>query len=82
MNDEQLSDTWTTLGPTVTQRRRIDSRVSSWLDAYDTSLAAEWRGLFTASPFPALGLAAVSAVGLIFATPLVWFARAFAAALM
>ena len=82
MDDEDLGGAWTTLGPTLPRRRRIDAGVFAWLEARDTPLVAEWLGLFRASPFPALGLAAVSAVGLVLATPLVWVARAFAAALM
>ena len=42
MNDEELGGVWTTLQPTVRQRRRIDARVSAWLEARDTPLAAEW----------------------------------------
>ena len=76
MNDEELGDAWTTLEPTVRRRRRIDARVFAWLDARDTPLAAEWLGLFRVAPFAALGLATVSAVSIVAATPLVWFARA------
>ena len=76
MNDEELGDAWTTLEPTVRQRRRIDARVFAWLEAHDTPLAAEWLGLFRVAPFAALGLATVSAVSIVTATPLVWFARA------
>ena len=76
MNDEELGDAWTTLEPTVRQRRRIDARVFAWLEARDTPLAAEWLGLFRVAPFAALGLATVSAVSIVTATPLVWFARA------
>ena len=76
MNDEELGTAWTTLEPTVRQRRRIDARVFAWLDARDTPLAAEWLGLFRVAPFTALGLATVSAVSIVAATPLVWFARA------
>jgi hypothetical protein len=75
MNDEALGDAWTTLEPSERQRRRIDARVSAWLEARDTSLAAEWLGLFRVAPLPALGLATVSAVSLVTAPPLVWFAR-------
>ena len=76
MNDEELADAWTTLEPTVGRRRRIDARVFAWLEANDTPLAAEWIGLFRVAPFAALGLATVSAVSIVIATPLVWFARA------
>jgi hypothetical protein len=76
MNDEGFGDAWTTLTPTVRQRRRIDARVFTWLDARDTPLAAEWLGLFKVAPFPALGLAMLSAVSVVAAPPLVWFALA------
>jgi hypothetical protein len=76
MNDEELADVWATLEPTVGRRRRIDARVFAWLDARDTSLAAEWLGLFRVAPFAALGLATVSAVAIVAATPLVWFVGA------
>jgi hypothetical protein len=76
MNDEELGDAWTTLGPTERRRRRIDARVVAWLEAHDTPLAAEWLGLFRGAPFAALGLATVSAVSIVAAPPLVWFARA------
>ncbi len=76
MNDDELGGVWTTLQPTVRQRRRIDARVSAWLEARDTPLAAEWLGLFRVAPFSAAGLLAVSAVSVVAATPLVWLARA------
>jgi hypothetical protein len=75
MNDEELGDAWTTLEPTVRRRRRIDARVFAWLEARDTPLAAEWLGLFRVAPFAVLGLATVSAVSIVAATPLVWLAR-------
>jgi hypothetical protein len=76
MSDEALAAAWTTLEPTVQRRRRIDARVSAWLEARDTPLAAEWLRLFRVAPLPALGLAAASAVSIVTAPPLVWFARA------
>jgi hypothetical protein len=75
MNDEELAIDWTTLRPTVRQRRRIDAHVSAWLEARDTPLAAEWLGLFRVAPFSAVGLIAVSAVAIATATPLAWLAR-------
>ena len=75
MNDEELAIDWTTLQPTVRQRRRIDAHVSAWLEARDTPLAAEWLGLFRVAPFSAVGLIAVSAVAIATATPLAWLAR-------
>jgi hypothetical protein len=76
MNDEQLSATWTTLEPSGPQLRRIDVQVSAWLDAHDTTIAEEWLALFRVSPFAGFGLAAVSAVSVILATPVLWVARA------
>ena len=76
MNDQELGDAWTMLEPTVRRRRRIDARVFAWLEANDTSIAAEWLGLFRMAPFPVLGLVTVSAVSIVIATPLLWFARA------
>ena len=76
MNDEELGAVWTTLQPTVRQRRHIDARVFAWLEARDTPLAAEWLGLFRAAPFSAIGLVAVGAVSVVTATPLLWLARA------
>lgn len=76
MNEEELSGVWTTLQPTMLQRRRIDARVSSWLEARDTSLAAEWLGLFRIAPFSGVGLVAASAVSLAFSTPFFWLTRA------
>ena len=76
MTDEELANAWTTFEPTMRRRRRIDARVFAWLDAHDTPLAAEWLGLFKVAPFAALGLATVSAVSIVTATPLLWFARA------
>ncbi len=76
MNDEELGGVWTTLQPTVRQRRRIDTRVFAWLEARDTPLATEWLGLFKVAPFSAAGLVAMSAVSIATAPPLVWLARA------
>jgi hypothetical protein len=76
VNDEELGAVWTTLHPTALQRRRLDARVFTWLDARDTPLAAEWLGLFRVAPFAASGLVAVSAVSIVMATPVVWLARA------
>jgi hypothetical protein len=76
MNDEELAGVWPVLDPTMEQRRRIDARVSTWLEAHDTSLAAEWFGLFRIAPVSALGLVAASAVSIATAPPLIWLARA------
>jgi hypothetical protein len=62
LNDDEIGGLWTTLQPTVRQRRRIDA---------ETPLAAEWLGLFKVAPFSAVGLVAVSAVSIATAPPLV-----------
>lgn len=76
MNDEALGHAWATLEPTGHRRRRIDARVFESLDARDTPLAAEWLELFRVAPLPAFGLAVASAVSVVAAPPLLWFARA------
>jgi hypothetical protein len=76
LNDESLSEAWTTLEPAEDRRRRIETRVQAWLDARDTPLAAEWLGLVRVAPLPAVGLAAVSAVAIVMTPPMVWIAWA------
>ena len=80
MNDEEFGAVWTTLQPTLNQRRRIDGRVFAWLEAHDTPLAAEWLGLFKVAPFSTVGLVTVSAVSIVLSivttSPLVWLAQA------
>jgi hypothetical protein len=76
MNDEELGGVWTALHPTVAQRQRMEARVSGWLAARDSPLAAEWFGLFRVTPVPSAGLVAASAVSLATAPPLIWLARA------
>jgi hypothetical protein len=49
--------------------------VSDGIEAHNTPLAAEWLGLIKGSPFTSLGLAAVSALSIITATPILWFVR-------
>lgn len=75
MTDQEWTRNWTALDPTSMQRRRIDSRVFAWLEARETSLAAEWLALFKAAPLPAFGLLSVGAVWVAAATPIVWVAR-------
>jgi hypothetical protein len=76
VNDEDLAALWLTLDPTERQRHRIGRRVFAWLEARDTSLAAEWVTLFRRAPLPAFGLLSVGAVWVLASTPLVWVARA------
>lgn len=80
MNDDEFRGMWSTLQPAMRQRRKIDGRVFEWLDARETSLAAEWLGLFRVERFSAVGLVTVSAVSIAFSiatgTPLLLLARA------
>jgi hypothetical protein len=76
MNDHELAGAWTTIEPTVSQRRRIEAHVFAWLEARDTTLAAEWLGLLRLAPFSAAGLVAASAVTVATAPPLMWLALA------
>jgi hypothetical protein len=74
MNEIELAVTWATLEPTPRQRQRIEARVRRWLDARDSSLAAEWLGLLKVNPIAGLGFAAVAASLMLIATPLSWLA--------
>lgn len=76
MNDDEFGHAWTMLEPASQPRRRIDAQVAAWLEARDTPLVAEWVGVFRVAPAAGLGLVTVSAVSLLAAPPLVWFARA------
>jgi hypothetical protein len=76
MNDEELAAVWSTIEPTVHQRRRIDAHVFAWLEARETTLAAEWLGLLRLAPFSGAGLVAVSALTVATAPPLMWLALA------
>ena len=76
MNDETLNAAWTTIEPTEQGRSRIDAQLSAWLDAHDTSLAAEWLALFRGAPLPAFALATASVLSIAAAPPLIWFAQA------
>jgi hypothetical protein len=75
MDEHDLERVWTALEPTPDQRRRMRMRVSDWIDAHNTSLAAEWIGLIKVSPFTSVGLAAVSVLSIITLTPILWLAR-------
>jgi hypothetical protein len=76
MTDDELATTWTTLDPTAPQRRRLDARVASWLDARDTPLALEWLGLLKVSPIATTAFAAVGALSIVIAPPFFWVAGA------
>ena len=74
MNDSELSSAWAALEPTSRQRRRIEARVRGWLEAHESSLAAEWLGLLKINPVAALSFAAVAGCLVLLATPLSWVA--------
>jgi hypothetical protein len=76
VNDEDLAISWSDLHPTVSQRRRIDSRVAAALQAHDSSLLTEWLNLFDVGRWRAIGLVAVSGVSIVTTAPLLWVARA------
>jgi hypothetical protein len=76
MTDEQFTAAFATLAPTTPQRQRMESTVSAWLEARDTSLVAEWLALLRLSPAAGFGLGAVSAASLALSPPFVWLARA------
>jgi hypothetical protein len=76
MNESEPGNTWAALEPTPSQRRRIEARVRGWLDARESSLAAEWFGLLKANPIARLSFAAVAAALVLITTPLSWLAFA------
>jgi hypothetical protein len=76
MNEEPLAGHWETLASELRQRQRMEGRVFAWLEAHDTSLAAEWLALIKVSPFAAIGLGTVGAVSIATAPPFVWLVRA------
>jgi len=74
MNDDQLANAWTALDPSPSQRRRMSIRVSSWLDAKESSLASEWLALLKLHPIAVLSATGVAACFVVVATPLRWVA--------
>lgn len=74
MNESELTQTWTALDPTTSQRRRIDARVRGWLEARESSLAGEWLALLKVNPVAGLSFAGVAACLVLFVTPLSWVA--------
>jgi len=52
MDEQDLERVWTALEPTPDQRRRMGVRVSDWIEAHNTPLAAEWLGPSTWVPHP------------------------------
>jgi hypothetical protein len=76
MTEPHIEEIWATLEPTADQRRRVEARVSAWLEARETTLAAEWLGLFRLQPLAAFGLVAVSGVSVAATPPVLWFVLA------
>ena len=74
MNDSELMNLWSALEPSGRQRARIETRVFEWLEASETSIAAEWLGLLKVEPLTALAYASVGAVSLYLLTPVGWIA--------
>jgi hypothetical protein len=74
VNENELAKEWSRLEPTRDQQRRIEVRVRGWLDARESSLAAEWLELLKINSIMRLGLAAVAACVVLIATPLGWVA--------
>jgi hypothetical protein len=72
MNDAELMSIWSTLEPSARRRARIETRVFEWLEASETSIAAEWLGLLKVEPLTALAYASVGAVSLLLLTPVGW----------
>ena len=72
MNDTELMSIWSTLEPSTRRRARIETRVFEWLEASETSIAAEWLGLLKVEPLTALAYASVGAVSLLLLTPVGW----------
>jgi hypothetical protein len=74
MNDTELLSLWSALEPSGRQRARIETRVFEWLEASETSIAAEWLGLMKVEPLTALAYASIGAVSLVLLTPVGWIA--------
>lgn len=72
MDADELTRAFTALEPSAQRRRRIDARVSEWIDARETSLLAEWLRLLRIEPAMALGLCTVGGVSLALLSPLGW----------
>jgi hypothetical protein len=74
MNEIELAGAWAALEPNPLQRQRIETRVREWLEARESSLAAEWLGLLKINPITGPGFAAVAVCLVLIATPLSWVA--------
>jgi hypothetical protein len=72
MNDTELMSLWSALEPSTRRRARIETRVFEWLEATETSIAAEWLGLLKIEPLTALAYASIGAISLVLLTPIGW----------
>ena len=61
MNDTELVSLWSALEPSARRRARIETRVFDWLEASETSIAAEWLGLLKVEPLKALAYVSLGA---------------------
>ncbi|HUQ51221.1 MAG TPA: hypothetical protein VM692_03300 [Gammaproteobacteria bacterium] len=76
MTDAELANVWSTLGPNARRRARIETRVFEWLDASETSIAAEWLALLKIEPLTGLAYASLGALSLVLLSPLGWIVAA------
>lgn len=74
MNDAEIMNLWCALEPSSRRRARIETRVFEWLEASETSVAAEWLRLLKVKPLTTLTYAAVAALALLALTPVGWIA--------
>jgi hypothetical protein len=76
MNEMELVQAWSSLEPSSRRRARIETRVSAWIEAGETSIASEWLALLKVEPLSALAFASVGAVSLWLLAPVGWFVAA------
>jgi hypothetical protein len=76
MNDTEMMSLWSALEPSARRRARIETRVFDWLEASETSIAAEWLGLLKIEPLTSLTYAAVGALSLVLLSPVGWIMSA------
>jgi hypothetical protein len=74
MNDAELMSLWSALEPSTRRRARIETRLFEWIEAKETSIAAEWLALLNVEPVSVLAYAAAGAVSLWLLTPIGWVA--------
>ena len=72
----RIGDAWTTSTPTLHQRRRIDARVFAWLEAREHAARGRVVRTVRVAQFHSARSCHGSAVSIVAAIPLVWFAYA------